>query len=379
MTHRNRILATYDRKAGEFSKQYDSVATPDVLPGFVDRLPKLRALDLGCGNGRDAEWLANQGFGVDACDGSEGMLKEAQATHSHPRVQYYHDRMPELANTAARGNKYDAVLLSAVWMHLKPEQRAKTLERILRHTNPGALIFISLRHGNSPADRPMFEVSADELKQLAGYHMLSFEHLPANQDQLGRSDVWWDNVSLRMPKNHLEPLRTLKAQAIQGSLSSTYKPAFVLALAETLHQLGNTVEHVDAAQVAVPTATVVANWESIYRKALALELPQVPRAPLEAPLPYLRSDRGASVDRAILRLWKRNGPMRHLMEPQSGMPLFTEHSDENGSSIHVPRDYADAMQEHGVLIRSGMAESMRRFLMRRHADRANDIANFCSL
>lgn len=374
MDHRKRILSTYDRIAPKLGEQYDSVKTPDVLPGFVERLPQMRALDLGCGNGRDAEWLANQGFSVDACDGSEGMLKEARASHAHPRVNYYYDRLPEMLHTAARNEKYDVVLLSAVWMHLSPEQRAKTLENILRHTKPGALIFLSLRHGPAPEDRPMFEVSADELKQLAGYHMLDFEHLPANHDKLGRSDVWWDNGVLRVMAKDGEPLSELKRQAVQGSLSSTYKPGFILALTQTLGELGDKLEHPDAAHAAIPTSDVIANWQSIYERAIAMELPQVPRAPLEAPLPHLRSD---NPGKTVTHLWKRNGPMRHLVDTTSGQPLFTEVQGKDGTShIQMPRAYAETMQSHGVLVRSGMAESMRRYLLRRHTARENDIEQF---
>ena len=56
MRGRDTNLTTYDAKAAEFSAQYSSVKTVDVLPGLAQALPRLRALDAFCGDGRDAEW-----------------------------------------------------------------------------------------------------------------------------------------------------------------------------------------------------------------------------------------------------------------------------------------------------------------------------------
>ena len=45
---------------------------------WADRVPRGRALDLACGNGRNALYLAEIGFDVDAIDIAEPALKLAQ-------------------------------------------------------------------------------------------------------------------------------------------------------------------------------------------------------------------------------------------------------------------------------------------------------------
>jgi len=196
-----RSLDTYDKRAKALCNVYNGLSTPDVLPGFGDRLPDpahgMRALDLGCGSGRDAYWLAEKGFTVVAIDGAAEMIREAQAHRGHPLVTYLKDLMPELNAVKARGERFDVVLLSASWMHLDKPDRARLFENLLALTNKNALIYISLRTGPSPEDRPMFRVSSKELQQLATRNDIGFERLGRVEDKQGRNGVSWDYVALR--------------------------------------------------------------------------------------------------------------------------------------------------------------------------------------
>lgn len=76
------------------------------------------------------------------------------------------------------------------------------------------------------SNRPTFEVSAEELRRLAAYELVQHEHVmdEASVDQLGRSNVWWDNVWLKLPDTHVAALNTIKEEILQGRKSSTYKP-----------------------------------------------------------------------------------------------------------------------------------------------------------
>lgn len=203
MEARDTILATYDRLAAKLSTQYDTTTTEKVFPHLRNHLPRgdnLRALDIACGNGRDAHWLAEQGFKVRAIDGSPAMLLEALTRHPHPDVTYAHDLLPELTTTKAADEKYDFVLIGGVWMHVHPARRAEALDNVLSLSNPGARILVNLRHGAIPDDRPMFDVSTAEMAGLAEARGLKLELIPpGNPDQLGRHDVWWEDVYLHVP------------------------------------------------------------------------------------------------------------------------------------------------------------------------------------
>ncbi|MFB6169635.1 MAG: class I SAM-dependent methyltransferase [Haloarculaceae archaeon] len=75
---RREVRDTYDEIAAHFSQTREH-AWPDVAT-FVETAPRVRrALDLGCGNGRHAELLADRADRVLGLDISRGLLAEARA------------------------------------------------------------------------------------------------------------------------------------------------------------------------------------------------------------------------------------------------------------------------------------------------------------
>lgn len=381
-SHFHLTRATYTNGAAGFARQYNSLPTEQVLPGLEDHLPMLKALDIGCGSGRDAKWLAERGFWVDAIDPSEGMLREAKTTNCHPRIHYFEDRAPKLRQVIERGQQYDMILLSAVWMHLKPEERPEALHNILKVARQGAVILITLRHGPSPENRPMFEVSAEELRHLAAYELTEYEHVvdKASDDKLGRSDVWWDNVWLKLSDTHEDILRILKERAIQGPKSSTYKPVLLISIAEALQQCNGTL--FDAARTEIPFDLVTNIWRQIYSGAVELALPQHTSslASPKTPIPHLydASATPAQIAAGIRRVMTQNGPLKYLTHPASGQAIFTLRQTGDGEwRLQMPTPFADAIRAHTSLVVSGAGEAIRRFLFRKNGDsRSVDIEQF---
>ncbi|MBI0539713.1 class I SAM-dependent methyltransferase [Roseomonas sp. KE2513] len=99
--------------------------------GLADLLPVAPApvLDVGAGSGRDAAWLADLGHDVVAVEPAAGLRRIAEGQHPSPRIRWLDNRLPALATTARLGLSFDAVLLSAVWMHLAPADRPRALPR----------------------------------------------------------------------------------------------------------------------------------------------------------------------------------------------------------------------------------------------------------
>ena len=55
-----------------------------------------QTLDVGCGIGRDTQWLNQQGFSTLGVDASDGML--AQAQRLYPDLHFIKDNLPDLTN-----------------------------------------------------------------------------------------------------------------------------------------------------------------------------------------------------------------------------------------------------------------------------------------
>ncbi len=350
---RKNILSVYDAQAPKLSAQYQSVSSADILSGLALRLPRQRALDIACGNGRDAKWLAQQGFVVDAVDGAAGMIREAVATNPHQAVTYHVDLMPHLPHIVEKvrqtKQKYDLILISGAWMHLDKSAQAAMLRTICDLVQPGGGIFITLRHGPAPVDRPMYAVSADEVRAMASDFLFHFDHIAgAGEDRLGRRDVWWDSVLLRMPDRHADMLPVYRDGIIHATKNTSYKLGFAHSFIEILRRHPEIIREADDARFAIPLGPILPYWIRLYDGLAAQGLLQIrPSRKLSDPMNATRRfadvaqglDAQAIVDGAhftgdqagiVLRMLNRartaivqDGPVRFITRPDSHTPIFT--------------------------------------------------------
>jgi SAM-dependent methyltransferase len=120
---------------------------PNVaLVAEVAGLPPGRALDLGCGEGADAVWLARRGWQVTAADISTLALSRAaeHAAEAGVAVDFQHH---DLTRTFPEGS-FD--LVSAQFLHFWEDfERDKILRRAADAVAPGGILLIEghLDHG----------------------------------------------------------------------------------------------------------------------------------------------------------------------------------------------------------------------------------------
>jgi SAM-dependent methyltransferase len=115
----------YDETADAFFSSAESITFEDVHHGIHHLLPPAPAdvLDLGAGTGRDAAAFAALGYRVVAVEPTEALRTRASALHAASGVEWLDDSLPALARLASRGDRFDLVMLTAVWMHLDESAR----------------------------------------------------------------------------------------------------------------------------------------------------------------------------------------------------------------------------------------------------------------
>lgn len=190
----------YDQHATALTEQYEALAPEAVHHWLIDLMPTgkdLKALDVGAGSGRDAAWLASRDYEVWAVEPSEGMRTQGQQLHATSRITWVEDALPKLDAITALSQGYDFILLSAVWMHVAPEQRVSAFETLAQLLGPNGVLAITLRCGPAPAERAMHEVSEEEVRQLADRFGVKVLRCVTAPDQSGRSEISWIQMALQ--------------------------------------------------------------------------------------------------------------------------------------------------------------------------------------
>jgi SAM-dependent methyltransferase len=103
----------------------------DMAPG--------RALDLACGEGRNAVWLAERGWTVTAVDFSEVATGRARELADFRGVEVEVIRH-DLLGYAPQPGAFDLVVV--MYLHLVPAERARVLRSAVEATAPGGTVLV---------------------------------------------------------------------------------------------------------------------------------------------------------------------------------------------------------------------------------------------
>ena len=189
----------YAEEAPELLKRYESISFADMHRTVMHLIPKepCRVLDIGAGTGRDAAGFAAMGHRVIAAEPTEEMRCGAMALHPSPLIEWLDDSLPDLASLRARGEQFDVVMLTAVWMHLDEQQRRRAIGNVAALVGGGGVMIMTLRHGPVPPGRRMFEVSAEETISLAAPLGLRCVLNRPAESSLRQPGVSWTRLAFR--------------------------------------------------------------------------------------------------------------------------------------------------------------------------------------
>jgi 2-polyprenyl-3-methyl-5-hydroxy-6-metoxy-1,4-benzoquinol methylase len=142
------------------------------LKAEADELPPGRALDLACGEGRNAVWLAERGWQVTGVDFSDvGLGKAARlAEERGVSVEWV---SADVRRYVPRAHAYD--LVAILYLHLPGDQRRAVLAGAARAVAPGGVLLVVGHDSSNPADGhggpqdPAILFTADEVaRELPG-------------------------------------------------------------------------------------------------------------------------------------------------------------------------------------------------------------------
>ena len=186
----------YEQNAKLFIEGTLNVDFAEIQHMFLELLPeKATILDFGCGSGRDTKHFLEQGYSVDAIDGS---LELCRAASDYTGIKVKHMYFHELDDY----EKYDGIWACASVLHLEKKELPEVLRKMSAATKKNGIIYLSFKYGNFEGERngryftDMTEKSMKEL--LDAFPEFTVEKQWITGDvRVGRGDEKWLNMILR--------------------------------------------------------------------------------------------------------------------------------------------------------------------------------------
>lgn len=147
MSDRKITIDFYNENAKQFAESTAFVEFHDMQHSFLNKLPKeAYILDFGCGSGRDTKYFIEQGYRVDAIDGSAELCKLAsEFTGTKVKHMYFHE-LNEL-------KKYDGIWACSSILHLPIEELEEVMEKMKEALKDEGIIYTSFKYGTFSGER----------------------------------------------------------------------------------------------------------------------------------------------------------------------------------------------------------------------------------
>jgi SAM-dependent methyltransferase len=139
------VSGGWDERYAAVERLFSSEPDPAMVH-LVAPLPPARAVDLGAGEGRNALWLARQGWTVTAVDSSAVALERLTASASAAGLRV----IPVLADVVeflGGGETFELVVIAN--LHPSAEERAGLLRAAAGAVSPGGRLFLVGHHLDS--------------------------------------------------------------------------------------------------------------------------------------------------------------------------------------------------------------------------------------
>jgi ubiquinone/menaquinone biosynthesis C-methylase UbiE len=189
-------VASYNANQQKIADLHHSLVPLPVYESIAEHFqPNSTVLDIGCGTGRDCNWLAENNYRPSGVDASEAMLDNAITTY--PDIPFIQDSLPRL-NTIET-EQADNVLCAAVLMHLPESQIGEAVQNLFRITKEGGIILLSFRGSSAEDNRedgklytPIKPAALVALFELLGATLLS-----ESQDVEEERGLLWNKLVFR--------------------------------------------------------------------------------------------------------------------------------------------------------------------------------------
>ena len=136
------------------------IPRPFIIAAFESSefAPGMTLLEIGCGLGAAAAWLAQRGLDVTAIDISEHVIEQARKSHANqPRVEF---RAADVCAPTDIRTAFDVVIDTGCLQHIPAGLRDGYVQNLLSWTRPGSRFVVTMHKTNCTAADRLAEVQA---------------------------------------------------------------------------------------------------------------------------------------------------------------------------------------------------------------------------
>lgn len=124
------------RDANYFSQRHGMNPPHSEVVAACATIQPCKTLDMGCGSGRNALYLASLGFDVTAIDANPSAIETLRAIAASEGLANVAARVYDI-NAADLGDDYDFIACTVTLMFLDPERIPAVIDDMQRCTRPG--------------------------------------------------------------------------------------------------------------------------------------------------------------------------------------------------------------------------------------------------
>ncbi len=191
-------LSFYCEAVDYFSKKYQLTAVHSEIRAALPELNPGKSLDIGCGTGRNALFLSQNGFVVDAWDVNAKSIQKLDEIIQAEQIQNIHTQIRDLNQDCSITDQYDFIYCTVVMMFLQSSTIPGLIQQMQHatQTNGFNLIVCAMDTPDYPAQADFpFAFRTGELKTYyQGWKILKYNE---NVGELHRTDANGQRIKQR--------------------------------------------------------------------------------------------------------------------------------------------------------------------------------------
>lgn len=190
-------LSFYCSKEDYCAKKYDLTTTHSDVVDACKIVPVGKALDLGCGSGRNSLYLNLLGFDVDAVDKAELSIANINQIIADDKLHNIQANVYDI-NQANLTGEYDFIISTVVMMFLQGDRIPAVIDNMQSITKPGGynLIISAMSTADCPCTVPFsFTFKESELRNYyQDWHIIEYNE---DMGELHKTDLHGNRIKLR--------------------------------------------------------------------------------------------------------------------------------------------------------------------------------------